>query len=327
MKKEDVYNLGVKFALPPYNLNNLKGVPNHSNDACLVYPLFMAVEGVIPTYHINSAFWSANSFLVSSNIKEKQIPIYFYVDSRIIEDAAQYFNDAGVDESMILTFTPPERPHEIGDARWLSQKLYIVLDDRFNEFDAVVFIDTDLFLAKPPHSDDRFDISGLFRRSDKKRFATYNIRSSLGQLKPYYDKTSGLGYKRECEIFIEKTYEYLGIKIEGVRNMGGYLNSFCPKFLDNDYKAFIKKMCPRFYNDEAINALYMQKTGKQLEDINKTCGIGVANRNSDFHKRLGGNRCFFTHIDLRYLTDSNETRLWKSAVGINNKGRIAGGQG
>ena len=317
MKREEAYNRSVKFDLPPYNLNELTYISNYSTDACIVYPLFMAVEGIIPTYHVNSAFWSANSFFVNSNIKEKRIPIYFYVDSKIMEDTTKYFNDAGVDESMILTFTPPERPYEIGDSRWLSQKLYIVLDDRFNEFDTVVFIDTDLFLAKPSHSDDTFDISCLFRRSEKKRFASYSIRSSLDRLEPYYDRTSGLGYETECEIFIEKIYEHLGIKIEGVRNIDGYLNSFCPKFLDNDYKAFIKKMCLRFYSDEAINALYMQKTGKQLEDIKKTCGIGVANRNSDFHKGLHGDTCFFTHIDLHYLTDINEIRLWKSAVGIN----------
>lgn len=322
MKHTETYNKSVKFELSRYELRDLNYVSNPNTIGCIVYPIFMAVENSFPWYHLNSAFWSAHSLLCHSNIKERQIPIFFYIDTRISDRASKRFTDAGVDDSMIIEFKPPERSNEIGDARWLSQKLYTVLDTRFNKFETVVFIDTDLFLARTPNSTDIFDVSYLFdvHISDRYFFATYNIRSAKNHLTPFYGRTSGLGYDKECEIFLEKINAHVEIKTDSLYNIDGYINSFCPRYLEEDYKAFIKKMCPLFYNDENINSLYLYK-GNQLRDINERIGkhIRVISRKEGLLACLQSDECFFTHIDLHNMTDPDDIKLWKSAIAYNFK--------
>ena len=145
----------TKFEFPNYISKPIE-YDMSSTKGCIVLPLFCAERGQLPYKHVTSAFWAMNSFLVNSNIKEQKVPIYFYVEDVLYYSLPYVFENAGVTPDSILLYEPLQYPDKSDwKGRWLSQKLYACLDDRFDEYENVVMFDVDLFLARR-ETDTRF---------------------------------------------------------------------------------------------------------------------------------------------------------------------------
>lgn len=314
----DIYNRSVKVELPEYANSTLSGHSRPSDIGCLVYPLFTAVPGVFPSYHVNSALWSAYAFESHSNINELEIPIYFYVSSDIVKEVKQIFQRADVDDRMLITWEPRQRSEEMGKARWLSQKLYIILDDRFNNFETVIFIDTDVFLARRKGSDAVLDIESLFSVPITQRhlFAAFRIgRRRQGRMRCLYDKTSGKADEEEIQAFLSLINRYTTIQTDRLYSVKGYINGFCPRYLEESYKEHIAELLPLLWCDESINALYLYN-GNGLRDINDNIeGLNIIERAFLLHE-LTETGCphFLTHIDAHHIQDPEDRQLWRELV-------------
>ena len=179
VNREDRYQQRVKFDFPRYSKfelwRPLHTIPslNLSKDGCIVYPLYAAFDGIYPEHHINSACWSAHSFLVNSDVLEQKIPVYFYVEDEIWSRAYKQLMSSCIPNPMVLHYRAPNR---IGwKGQWMSQSLCLVNNDRFNGYENVVVPDTDLFLSTR-HANKKLDISRLWNRIDRTKYASYDIR-------------------------------------------------------------------------------------------------------------------------------------------------------
>lgn len=309
---ESDYEKRKKLEMPPY-----KGIDMYfptSQQGCIVYPLFCLFENVVPNYHINLTFWSAHSFLVNSNIIDRGVPIYFYVDRRLWDLTSQQFEDAGIPEPMVILFDLPERKW---NGHWFMPKMNIVLDDRFDDYENVILPDGDLFLASRHNLTDEsrkmFDIRLLWNRVDRSLFATSHISPDIRHPLNYHMYTE-LSEEESNQICAEWLKENFGFKVRSVHKSRAYLNAFCPKNLNHNYREFIRKCMPYFGDDEAVNSLYMQYTNKKLEDLIETWGIPVAENSSQMMDYQAAHEFFFMHIQ-RGAMNRRRIPTWRHLMG------------
>ena len=291
-----------------YDMSSTKG--------CIVFPLFCAEIGKLPYKHIISAFWAMNALLVNSNIKEQKVPIYFYVEKVLFYAIRHLFENAGVTPDMLLLYEPLQYPDKSDwKGRWLSQKLYACLDERFDEYEKVVMFDVDLFLARRD-TDSLFDINRLWKRQDRTKFAICYIRKDNDKVPMLYHGDSKFDNEIEHELFRNRVYELFKKDIVKTYDSDGYIYSFCPNELNVHYKSFVAKYTHLFYNDEHINSLYMQCAYGELEDLDDVWDIILINNEDEF-LNLDANH-FLTHIPKYKMTDSEVIDQWKKEIGIWN---------
>ena len=122
-----------------------KAMPDISGqrlDLAIVIPLFRSERSVgghmwntnlFQNTFVRGACWAALSIAYNTDYMEHDIPIYFYLDERIAEDAKPVFDAFGVEDENIITFDPPQKerrdPSYVGTR--LGSKLAPLLDEEF----------------------------------------------------------------------------------------------------------------------------------------------------------------------------------------------------
>lgn len=308
--RQDRYKQRIKFDFPDYfsNFDYEMG----SKKGCLVFPLFIGFKDIVPTYHINSAFWAAHSFLVNSDIVEAQVPIYFYIEKQLWAVAEDQFRRSGIPESRFMLY---ERPNytPAGDGQWFTQELYLILDERFDGYDNVLFFDTDLFLASAG-SKNPFKISQLWERRDRRLMSTCNIV-------PYLSRNPRWGYFYELpedegrKKWIRLAEQALGVRTERVHHSRGVIHSFCPEFLSPDFKTFIHTAVHLFGSEENTLSLYMQWSGKMLEDLIQTWCVPLVQSAEEMREAAQTATHFFTHIRRGLMEAPEDEAAWREYIG------------
>ena len=314
LSREKRYEQRVKFDFPDYKLTvQYQGA---SKAGCIVYPLYAAFEGVYPESHINSACWSAHSFWVNSDVINQNIPIYFYVEDNIFEDAYKQLTSYKIPDSMILKYRVPNRSPRWG-GQFISQSLYIVLDSFFEQYEHVVIPDTDLFLSTR-HSEKLFDVSNLWEREDISRYASYDINK--GRLRdPKWDKYYELPVEHGAELFKSLCEEHLGMETNKVHHILAVINSFSPKFLDSRFREFVDKYVHLFGSEEDALSLYMQWSGNEVEDLGDTWKMSVANYLEQFNEHYDNSNFFFSHLRPAKLPTSNSLHRFEYSIGLHKE--------
>lgn len=314
LSREDRYKQRVKFDFPKYCFQGSYTMT--SKTGCIVYPLYAAFEGVYPESHINSACWSAHSFWVNSDIINQNIPIYFYVEEDIFEEAYKQLISCNIPDPMILKYSVPDRSPRWG-GQFISQSLYIVLDSFFEQYEHVVIPDTDLFLSTR-HSDKLFEVSNLWEREDLSRYASYGINKERLRA-PKWDKYYELPVERGSELFKSLCKKHLGLETNKVHHILAVINSFSPQFLDSSFREFVDKYVHLFGSEEDVLSLYMQWSGNEVEDLGDTWKMSVANYLEQFNEYYDNSDFFLAHLRPAKLPTSNNLHRFDHSIGLHKE--------
>ena len=299
-----------KFDMPVYTENGLQ-YDMTSRNGCIVFPIFRAMERRDPIEYVNSAFWAAHSFVINSDITERQVPIYFYVEDIVYESLKQLFEDSHIPERCILIreFTP-----KCWYGSVLSKKLHTVLDDYFKKYENVILLDCDTFLAKadtaPP-----LNIERLWYRKDYSLFGSYDVGTEAKVKTKVFWGCSDMNDEEEYQAFKGIVRLHLNKEIDFVYGMNGYINAFSPPNIRQDYKDFVEKYIPIFYNDEVLNSIYMQTHNRPIEDIHRTWEIEVACRDEEFSRYMSSDMPFFIHTHVHRLAKPENVQAFRAGIG------------
>ena len=139
-----------------HRLPNLSGdlippsYPGKSKQAIVIFPLFFTHQRshAPQAYYIKTACWARRTWLMYTDALELDIPIKFYVEDILYDEALPIFGENGIDESDIIQHDasglnpPPDR----GPVK--AKCLACCRDKRFMDYDWTLISDADLFLCK-----------------------------------------------------------------------------------------------------------------------------------------------------------------------------------
>ena len=284
---------------------------NLSGEGCIVYPLYEGISGIYPEHHINSACWSAHSFLVNSDVIEQKIPVFFYVEDTIWSRAYKQLMSSCIPNPMVLHYRAPNR---IGwNGQWLSQSLCVVNNDRFKDYENVVVPDTDLFLSTR-HENEKLDISRLWNRIDRTKYASYDIRPDRMR-EPKWDKYYEKSTEEGKLLFRKLMQQRLKRDIMEVHHILAVINSFSPKELNPKFKEFVNDVVQYIGSEEDMLSVYMQWSGEDIEDIGFAWDLWVANYLHVFNDYYDNYDFFFSHLRPSKLPTEADTERFMQAIG------------
>ena len=313
----------TKFELPKYGLDFEYDMT--SKKGCIILPIFTAFKDIIPHYHVNCAFHMAHSLLCHSNIVGQKIPIFFYIEQKAWNGVEYQCKKSRIPEDRFMVYKRPD-VEPLGNGQWISQALYMVLDERFKEYENCIYFDVDMFLAeKPAETAEKFDIARLWERKDR---GVYGICSRKGTKStpiinelnrtPRWEYFYELPENEGKAKWIQSAKDVLGLDTESVHSLGAGINSFCPNTISADFKDFIKMACHHFGSEEDTLSLYMQWSGKTFENLLETWDIVVNYTDIDMIETAKTRSHQFIHLhpDKKYLTNHENEALWREYIGI-----------
>lgn len=328
---EDSYNERIKLTLPRYT----KPYPEYddsSEDGCILFTLFSAYEGVIPTYHINSAFWAMHAFFVNSNVLSLGIPIKFYIGRDLWDNASirKRFSDANIPARNILLF---DKIETLVTRRNLGQKLACMWDNRLAAYDAVAVVDSDCFISTR-HQDEYFDINRVFDIKDRSIITSSLVRDtpkrprlSEWDLEP----RSADAWERWRNVVLPKAgLEHLADNDYCLGMVGGWLYIYDPNCINPEFVAFYKDMLSVTGDDEEITWLWSLKSGEKIQtqwrpsaeadetDIRVASYLGGEKRQGVLQERAENYDFFWAHVfpgDTSEYDIKEATRLWRHVIG------------
>ena len=308
------YQKRVKYDFPKYQ-GNLFKYDMSSTDGCIVFPIFYGFEGIYPEYHVNLTCWAMHSFLVNTNIIEKKIPLFFYIERQLWEPTILQLKQSGIPDERFIQWTAPPRVPE-WKGQFFAQKLYTILDPFFDNYDTIIMSDSDIFLSTA--TENQFDMSKLFGRTDKRKYATYGmekeLRGGTGRT-PRHALYYGLPDEKSFELWKSLVFEHLGLKTEKVHRSDGGLNAWCPKELKNEFKTFIHKYAKYFGSEEDVNSLYVQYTGDRFEDLYEKWNIQMVRTTPELKNYTQEHDHFFIHTRPYRMPNTEDIEYFRKLIG------------
>lgn len=268
---QEAYKRRVKLDYPTYQGKGFS-YDMSSTEGCLVIPIFYGFEGLYPAYHVNQICWAFHSFLVNSNAVEKNIPMFFYIEKLLWDDAVAQLKAAGIPEERMIQWEAPPRLKKY-KGQYFAQKLFTILDPFFDTYGTVAMLEGDTYLATALL--DRFDISNLFgKHKDPTNYAT-GLMKRRGESdehylyrKPRITLYYGINDRDEAfALWKSLVKEHLGIETDHIQRTDGGFNAWVPRQLNPTFKSFVKKYAKYFGSEEDLNSLYMQWSGEAFEDV------------------------------------------------------------
>ena len=144
--------------------------PGASFDALVIFPLFQTNEGdqSLENHICNSACWARRSWLLFSDAIDLDIKIGFYVGDTVTDRVFPILQENGIDVDTDV-FLLEEAPFEGNPTTHLGKKLSFFNDTQFADYDWVLQMDADMFLASP--SREKNDFFAWFDGAEKKPYA------------------------------------------------------------------------------------------------------------------------------------------------------------
>lgn len=304
------YKKRIKYDFPNYEGKGFKYEMN-STEACIVIPIFYGFEGTYPAYHVNAACWGFHSYLVNTNVVEKGVPLFFYIERQLWEPAVLQLKKAGIPDNRLIQWSAPPRVKE-WKGQYFAQKLFTVLDPFFDTYDMVMMPDGDLYLSTA--LTERFDISALFGRIDPENYATYGMTEGL-ERSPRYSLYYDLPNAESFQLWQSLVKEHLGFETEQVHRSDGGLNAWCPRTLKADFKDFVRRYSKYFGSEEDVNSLYVQYTGHRLEDLRKVWDIKMVRTTPDLANYSRENSYFFIHSRPYRMPREDDVEYFRRLIG------------
>ena len=318
LAQQGTYLERCKSYLPSYNVVNVRRDIT-SRDGVIVLPLFQAWSGVIPEYHINSAFWVYHSFLVNSNVIDRHIPIIFYVDRLCwsYKSVREMFHYANIPDDIIWFFDPIPAD---STRYYLGLKMSPLWDDRFNKFDNVLIWDADLFVAVPPGAQS-LDVDWLFLRDKLTQPAALHVNPDARKPFRMFEshRLSGEDAKtKQSEIMFDLCGE---VYEDGGYSIGGCVHSFCPSEIKESYKEFYRRALPVMRDDEMIVSLWSIHMGEEVECLDAwfpPMAYEVDHMDGFIERK----ESFLCHLWVDSIGSFNHVSRWRDVIGVDKRNNI-----
>ena len=315
------YSRRIKRSLPDYDLPRPPGpftlhenmyqrteLPLKSDsECCIIFPLYMAYNGIIPHYVINSSFWAAHSWRVNTDIIEKGWDIWFFVDERLwVPEVEAMFEKANLRDFVILFDYPDGRVirHNMG------LDLYATTLPMFKNYYRVYMVDTDLFpsVRNPQHLIETQQFLNI--GDDESLFMTnrysHNPDGHRNIARQKYE------FQTEAEarpIYNAYVKEYLGYIPKGMWTVSGQLFAWNPQQLRQDFKEMVIQLTPNISDDEEQYGFYLEKTGLRPQELGKLWNVPIHYSREDY---FSDEPHYFDHVWLSPNTaDEKKRNEWK----------------
>lgn len=315
------YSRRIKRPLPVYDLPRPPGPFTRSEsievdtplalksdkECCVIFALFMAYEGVIPHYVINSSFWAAHSWRVNTDLIEKGWDIYFLVDRKLWckKTVRDTFERAHLRDFVVLFDVPQGRAirHKLGT------KLYAATVPYFQSYHRCYLVDTDMFVSirdpKQILPTDRLTDIGR----DESLFMTYSYGNWLTRRRIALEKYEVETKEEAQPIYDSYVEKYLGHPSKLDWTVSGQLFAWNPRRLRQDFKDMVLELTPNISDDEPQYGLYLEKTGFRPQQLRKLWRIPIHYKREDY---FSDEPRYFDHIWLSPNTEDEKKRNeWK----------------
>ena len=259
--------------------------------------------------------WAFHSLLVNTNVIEKQIPLFFYIEEKLWEPAVAQLKKSGIPEERLIRWqAPPRMPQWKG--QYFAQKLFTTLDPFFEPYGTVVMVEGDTFLATARL--DKFDISNLFgKHSDPTNYATAMMANEEhAHRKPRITLYYGIDDREKAfELWKSLVKKHLGIETEQVHRTDGGFNAWVPRHLNPKFKNFVKKYAKYFGSEEDVNSLYMQWSGEKFEDVQELWNIPIKRPGDGIMETCREHDYVFFHLRMNRIKRDDAIEYFKRVIG------------
>ncbi|MYB02045.1 MAG: hypothetical protein F4118_08400 [Acidimicrobiaceae bacterium] len=122
--------------------------PGESFDALAIFPLFQAApdDGSLEHHLVRAALWARRSWLLFSDAIDLDIKIGFYVGDTVVDIVFPILHKNGIDIDTEV-FLMDETAFEGDPHTHLGKKMAMWVDTQFSDYDWVLQLDCDMFLA------------------------------------------------------------------------------------------------------------------------------------------------------------------------------------
>ena len=284
-----------------------------STQGCLIIPFFEGLSGVYPEYHVGAGCWAFHSYLINSNVIEKQIPLFFYIERAVWELATTQLKAAGIPEDRMIQWQAP--PREKWTGQFYAQKLYATLDPFFDAYGTVVMVESDIFLATA--TQEKFDISKLFNKHiNPERYATAGMTEDLVRMPRHY-LYYGLPDEESYALFQSLAKERLGIEVEQVHRSDGGFGAWSPAHLSDIFKEFVLNHARYFGSEEDVNSLYVQWSGERMDDLVDMWEVWLRRTGNNMAEVCDMYDYILFHIRSYRMPEENDRAYFRTVVGQN----------
>ena len=250
----------------------------------VVFPLFQTRPDDISLEHhiVRAACWARRSWLLFSDAIEMRIKIGFYVGDTVLDRVAPILEANGIDVDNNV-FLLHEAPFEGEPITHLGKKLSVFNDSQFADYDWVLQMDCDMFLASPSRK--RGEFFGCFREhADAIGAVKTSVEKSVISEYHWYnylidtdseDKAVAEWVDRAGRLVNEKVLEKYIIKELPIVNCHGGIYAFPAKYFSSAYPEagkWLAKAGQLLQDDEAVFSLWATR-GDTLFNISETVGI------------------------------------------------------
>ena len=308
---EEGYKRRVKLEYPTYNGKGFR-YDMSSTEGCLVIPIFYGFEGLYPEYHVNQICWAFHSFLVNSNAVEKNIPMFFYIESLLWDDAVAQLKASGIPEARMIRWEAPRRLKK-WKGQYFAQKLFTVLDPFFDTYGTVAMFEGDTYLGTAIQ--DRFDISNLFgKHKDPTNYATGGMREIYRG--PRHSLYYGIkSREKSFKLWKSLVKKYLDLDIDEVHRSDGGFNAWVPRQLKSKFKNFVKKYAKYFGSEEDLNSLYVQWSGEPMEDVEEIWGVRVKRPGEGIIELCKAQDYLLFHLRMSRMQRDDDIEYFRRVIG------------
>lgn len=315
------YSRRIKRHLPEYDLPRPPGPFTLSEsikedaalklksdrECCIIFPLYMAYDGIIPRYIINSSFWAAHSWRINTDCIENGWDIWFFVHRKLwVQEVKEVFIKANLTDFVLLYDAPEGRVirHNMG------LDLYATTEPAFENYYRVYMVDTDMFASIRDQENIIATEQFLDIGKDESLFMTnrYNYDPD-GHRNIARQKYEFETEEEARPIYNAYVKEYLGYIPKGMWTVSGQLFAWNPQQLRQDFKDMVIQLTPNISDDEEQYGFYLEKTGLRPQELGKLWDVPIHYNREDY---FSDEPHYFDHIWLPPNAEDEKKRYkWK----------------
>ena len=277
-----------------YNIDRLPEVSlssydDSSMDLAFVVPLFDATSfRSISFEFIKSSLVMAKSLMLNTNLIEKKVPIYYFLEDRVCSLHHNWLVGHGVKAERILSFTA--LPSSVMYRR-ISKKMYVIDDPILRQYRNYVVMDADSFASCKPALDKKLDVSVF--EGDQLGLTSCRQSETPITLEDYswwFNKWEGCNTNKEHWDRSESELHRINPDLTFTSCLRYFTpaNNFIrfPKHLPQGFREFVWEYEPIVGDDEALFCLWTTFLGGEVDSINPSPMIWVPSEMYEVQDRM-----------------------------------------
>ena len=295
-------------------MQNYPGYDDGCRDLAFVIPLFTLDDKKTAFLEelLLSSLWVANSIIVNTNIVERKIPIFWFVEDVLADRCEGVLVDAGVRRDRIVYFSSLESD-SIMESR-ISKNLWMIDNEELAGYDCLLCWDADLFVCRLDGfgklAVEMFEglSFGVMRYEpggsdyDYRRKADWWVKCGDGDLESSFD-TAVKRLKDNFGFCISRETIFFHVSAGIVR---------FPLPVPERFKQFCLRSEPILGDDELIFYLWAQQEGIEIDEVNYPESVWSVEQ--FFRLREVG--VYLSHVYDEGCEDRGWEAIWQKDAGI-----------